>query len=100
MPTCFATLTPNHADQWQWALDNLPIVTPWILALDADFVVTLKLLAAQLTRNVRKIIAHFTSSIDNVTQEQAYFTYPWQAFHLPTWTFCSASGAGFCQSFL
>jgi glycosyltransferase involved in cell wall biosynthesis len=34
----------NHADQWQWALDNLPISTPWILALDADFVVTRELL--------------------------------------------------------
>ena len=34
----------NHADQWQWALDNLPINTPWILALDADFVVTPELL--------------------------------------------------------
>jgi glycosyltransferase involved in cell wall biosynthesis len=34
----------NHADQWQWSLDNLPIVTPWILALDADFVVTRELL--------------------------------------------------------
>ena len=34
----------NHADQWRWALDNLPIGTPWILALDADFVVTRELL--------------------------------------------------------
>jgi glycosyltransferase involved in cell wall biosynthesis len=34
----------NHANQWQWALDNLPILTPWILALDADFVVTRELL--------------------------------------------------------
>src|SRR5690349_17793768 len=30
----------NHADQWQWALDNLPIQTLWVLTLDADFVVT------------------------------------------------------------
>ena len=30
----------NHASQWKWALDNLPIPTPWILALDADFVVS------------------------------------------------------------
>jgi glycosyltransferase involved in cell wall biosynthesis len=27
----------NHAAQWEWAIDNLPIETPWILALDADF---------------------------------------------------------------
>ena len=34
----------SHADQWQWALDNIPIQTPWVLALDADFVVTSNLL--------------------------------------------------------
>ena len=33
----------NHADQWQWALDNLPIDAEWILALDADFVVSTEL---------------------------------------------------------
>lgn len=33
----------NHATQWQWALENLPIKTEWILALDADFTVTSKL---------------------------------------------------------
>lgn len=26
----------SHARQWQWALTNLPLATPWILALDAD----------------------------------------------------------------
>lgn len=30
----------NHASQWQWALDNLPIKTTWVLALDADFQVS------------------------------------------------------------
>lgn len=29
----------NHASQWQWALENLPIKSTWVLALDADFVV-------------------------------------------------------------
>jgi glycosyltransferase involved in cell wall biosynthesis len=35
----------NHANQWQWALENLAIETPWVLALDADFVVTPELVA-------------------------------------------------------
>jgi glycosyltransferase involved in cell wall biosynthesis len=26
----------SHARQWQWALDNLPLSTEWVLALDAD----------------------------------------------------------------
>ncbi len=30
----------NHASQWQWALDNVPIETEWVFALDADFYVT------------------------------------------------------------
>ncbi len=30
----------NHANQWDWALHNLPVETPWILAMDADFVLT------------------------------------------------------------
>lgn len=30
----------THAEQWQWTLANLAIETPWVLALDADFVVT------------------------------------------------------------
>ncbi len=34
----------SHASQWAWALRELPIETPWILALDADFVVSPELL--------------------------------------------------------
>jgi glycosyltransferase involved in cell wall biosynthesis len=30
----------THAAQWRWALDNLPIATEWVLALDADQRVT------------------------------------------------------------
>lgn len=26
----------THARQWRWALEQLPIATPWVLALDAD----------------------------------------------------------------
>jgi glycosyltransferase involved in cell wall biosynthesis len=35
----------NHAAQWQWALDNLPVDCDWVLALDADFTVTPELRA-------------------------------------------------------
>lgn len=34
----------SHASQWAWALSELPIETPWVLALDADFVVMPELL--------------------------------------------------------
>jgi glycosyltransferase involved in cell wall biosynthesis len=30
----------SHAKQWKWALTNLPLTTPWVLAIDADQIVT------------------------------------------------------------
>jgi len=36
----------NHAQQWQWALEHLPLEAEWVLALDADFVVTPELAEA------------------------------------------------------
>lgn len=30
----------NHAAQWAWALEHLPVDAQWVLALDADFEVT------------------------------------------------------------
>ena len=30
----------NHSSQWNWALKNVPVQTDWILAVDADFIVT------------------------------------------------------------
>jgi glycosyltransferase involved in cell wall biosynthesis len=44
----------NHASQWRWAFDNLPITTPWVLALDADFVVTSDLFA-KIERDLPKV---------------------------------------------
>ncbi|PYR74806.1 MAG: glycosyltransferase family 2 protein [Acidobacteria bacterium] len=39
----------GHARQWNWALETLPIVTDWVLCLDADHRVTPEL-ADELTR--------------------------------------------------
>lgn len=44
----------NHASQWRWALDNLPLETPWVLALDADFVATPELLQ-RMTKDMEKL---------------------------------------------
>jgi glycosyltransferase involved in cell wall biosynthesis len=35
----------NHADQFNWALDNLPVQQPWMMRLDADETVTPELVA-------------------------------------------------------
>ena len=37
---CFHHAFDSHARQWKWALENLPISTDWVLALDADQSVT------------------------------------------------------------
>lgn len=39
----------SHARQWNWALENLPFSTDWILGIDADHRVTPELLAAMET---------------------------------------------------
>ncbi|MFN7918886.1 MAG: glycosyltransferase family 2 protein [Bryobacteraceae bacterium] len=33
----------THAEQWRWALDNVPLTTNWVLALDADQALTAEL---------------------------------------------------------
>src|SRR6202035_5997290 len=35
----------NYAKQFQWALDNAPITSPWIMRLDADEVIEADLAA-------------------------------------------------------
>lgn len=43
----------SHAQQWAWALEHLPLKGPWVLAMDADFVLTPQLrerLARELPR--------------------------------------------------
>lgn len=42
----------NYGDQWNWALDRLPIKTPWVLKLDADEMVT-----AELREEMRTVLA-------------------------------------------
>lgn len=44
----------THAEQWQWALDHLPIETSWVLALDADFAVSDDL-KSELERRLSKL---------------------------------------------
>jgi glycosyltransferase involved in cell wall biosynthesis len=43
----------THARQWQWALSELPMRTPWVLALDADQRVTPEL-AAEIARELSR----------------------------------------------
>ena len=49
----------SHPQQWQWALDNLPFQYEWILALDADFIVT-----PELRRAVSEVVLRNDPAID------------------------------------
>lgn len=42
----FAHPFSTHAEQWRWALDNLPLEAEWVLALDADQALTSELRAS------------------------------------------------------
>jgi glycosyltransferase involved in cell wall biosynthesis len=52
---CGATVIEHafetHAKQWKWALENTPISTEWILALDAD-----QRLTAKLTQEISDVL--------------------------------------------
>ena len=58
----------SHASQWNWALDNLPITADWVLALDADFVVT-PALRRQIEHDLPALGAH----IDGVYVRHNYW---------------------------
>ncbi len=57
----------NHASQWRWALETLPIATPWILTLDADFVVTDRLL-----KRMEKDLATLPESVSGIYLRHLY----------------------------
>ena len=57
----------THAKQWQWTLDNVPIETEWLLALDADFCVT-----EQLKQDINDKLSAFSESIGGVYVRHLY----------------------------
>ena len=57
----------NHASQWQWALENLPITTEWILALDADFIVS-----EELRNDMRDHLPGLSKDVDGVYIKHRY----------------------------
>jgi glycosyltransferase involved in cell wall biosynthesis len=70
-----AEYTPNivehpyssHAEQWTWALDNLAIQNEWILALDADFVVT-----PDLRRQIEQELANVADEVGGIYVRHRY----------------------------
>jgi glycosyltransferase involved in cell wall biosynthesis len=52
----------NHAKQFQWALDNLPITAPWIMRLDAD-----ELIEPDLANRIRDELPALPSDVVGIT---------------------------------
>lgn len=51
----------NYADQFSWAVDNLPTPTPWVMRLDAD-----EVLEPELLREMRDKLPHLSANITGV----------------------------------
>lgn len=57
----------NHSRQWQWALEHLPLTTPWVLALDADFTVT-----PELVRRMAAELANVPADVGGIYVRHLY----------------------------
>jgi len=57
----------SHAAQWQWALDNLPLQSEWVLVLDSDFVVT-----DELKRQILNELPQVPSGVNGIYVRHRY----------------------------
>jgi glycosyltransferase involved in cell wall biosynthesis len=73
----------NHADQLNWALDTLPIKTPWVMRLDADERLTPEL-ASELAERLPALPADVTGLL---VKRRVYFWGRWirHGGYYPTW---------------
>lgn len=63
----------NHAKQFNWGLDNLPIITEWVLRLDADEYLTPEL-ANEITQKLSALNKNITGVI---LKRRVYFMNRW-----------------------
>jgi glycosyltransferase involved in cell wall biosynthesis len=86
----------NHAQQLNWALQNLPITTPWIMRLDAD-----ERLTPELVEELRQVLLQ---TPDNITgyqvKRRVFFMGRWirHGGYYPTWLLrIWRTGVGTCE---
>lgn len=73
----------NQAEQFNWALDNLPITTEWILRLDAD-----EYLTPELCEEIRRVLPETPSETTGFyVKRRVYFLGRWirHGDYYPTW---------------
>ena len=57
----------NYAQQFQWALDNAPIKSTWIMRLDADEIVE-----ASLSREIEEQLPHLPSDVAGINIDRKH----------------------------
>jgi glycosyltransferase involved in cell wall biosynthesis len=58
----------DHPDQWNWALNNLPITGEWILPLDADYVVS-----QELGKELQQAVSRQEPGVNGYYARHQYF---------------------------
>lgn len=73
----------TYAHQFNWALEHLPIMTPWVMRLDADEMVTPEL-ALELRRTLPNLPPHISGLY---VKRRVYFMGRWirHGGYYPTW---------------
>jgi len=86
----------NHAQQLNWALQNLPITTPWIVRLDAD-----ERLTPELVEELNRILPQTPDDITGYqVKRRVFFMGRWirHGGYYPTWLLrVWRTGVGTCE---
>jgi glycosyltransferase involved in cell wall biosynthesis len=86
----------NHAAQINWALQNLPIKTPWIMRLDAD-----ERLTPELVEELKQVLPYTDGKITGYqVKRRVFFMGRWIRYggYYPTWLLrIWRSGFGVCE---
>jgi glycosyltransferase involved in cell wall biosynthesis len=95
---CYVVNHPfeNYAEQLNWALQNLPITTPWVMRLDAD-----EQLTSELARELKEILPRTPEEITGYqVKRRVFFMGRWirHGGYYPTWLLrVWRTGVGTCE---
>lgn len=86
----------NHAKQFNWALESLPIKTEWVMRLDADERVT-----SQLREKLEIVLAQIPKDVNGIfVKRKVYFMGKWIKYggYYPIWLLrLWRYGKGYCE---